>query len=158
MRILAWRIPWTEEHDRLQFTGSQRLRHNWSNAAHTQARLVKTNTAFLGFLNSTFYFNTGCQPALQQKSLNNSSKFNSSVQQVAARSTAKEEQTQGTYTPRSPAAGLGSGLGAKWSPDSNLRPFVIYLPLSWSQDSVLIKQGSWTLSSRLLSYADSEGI
>ena len=27
-RILAWRIPWTEELGRLQSTGSQRVRHN----------------------------------------------------------------------------------------------------------------------------------
>ena len=26
--VLAWRIPWTEEPDRLQFTGSQRVRHD----------------------------------------------------------------------------------------------------------------------------------
>ena len=26
--ILAWRIPWTEEHDRLQSTGLQRVRHD----------------------------------------------------------------------------------------------------------------------------------
>ena len=26
--ILAWRIPWTEEPDRLQSMGSQRVRHN----------------------------------------------------------------------------------------------------------------------------------
>ena len=26
--ILAWRIPWTEESDRLQSMGSQRVRHN----------------------------------------------------------------------------------------------------------------------------------
>ena len=26
--ILSWRIPWTEEPGRLQFTGSQRVRHN----------------------------------------------------------------------------------------------------------------------------------
>ena len=26
--ILAWRIPWTEEHDGLQSMGSQRVRHN----------------------------------------------------------------------------------------------------------------------------------
>ena len=25
--ILAWRIPWTEEHDMLQFMGSQRAEH-----------------------------------------------------------------------------------------------------------------------------------
>ena len=26
--ILSWRIPWTEEPGRLQFKGSQRVRHN----------------------------------------------------------------------------------------------------------------------------------
>ena len=26
--ILAWRMPWTEEPDRLQSMGSQRVRHN----------------------------------------------------------------------------------------------------------------------------------
>ena len=26
--ILAWRIPWTEEPGRLQFTGSQRVKHD----------------------------------------------------------------------------------------------------------------------------------
>ena len=26
--ILAWRIPWTEEPGRLQFIGSQRIRHD----------------------------------------------------------------------------------------------------------------------------------
>ena len=33
--ILAWRIPWTEEPGRLQSLGSQRVRHNWSDLAHT---------------------------------------------------------------------------------------------------------------------------
>ena len=32
-RILAWRIPWTEQPDELQPMGSQRVRHNWSNLA-----------------------------------------------------------------------------------------------------------------------------
>ena len=27
-RILAWKIPWTEEPDRLQSMGSQKVRHN----------------------------------------------------------------------------------------------------------------------------------
>ena len=27
---LAWRIPWTEEPGRLQFKGSERVRHNWA--------------------------------------------------------------------------------------------------------------------------------
>ena len=26
--ILAWRIPWTEEPDRLQYVGSQRVKHD----------------------------------------------------------------------------------------------------------------------------------
>ena len=32
--ILAWRIQWTEEPSRLQSTGSQRVRHNWSDLIH----------------------------------------------------------------------------------------------------------------------------
>ena len=33
--ILAWRIPWMEEPGGLQSMGSQRVRHNLSNLAHT---------------------------------------------------------------------------------------------------------------------------
>ena len=32
--ILAWRIPWTEEPGRLQFIGSQRVRHDLGDLAH----------------------------------------------------------------------------------------------------------------------------
>ena len=32
-RILAWRIPWTEDPGRLQSMGSQRVRHNWTKHA-----------------------------------------------------------------------------------------------------------------------------
>ena len=32
---LAWRIPWTEEPGELQSMGSQRVRHDWSDLAHT---------------------------------------------------------------------------------------------------------------------------
>ena len=35
--ILAWRIPWTEDPGGLQSTGSQRVRHDRSNLAHTRA-------------------------------------------------------------------------------------------------------------------------
>ena len=31
--ILAWRIPWTEEHGGLQSVGFQRVRHNWNDLA-----------------------------------------------------------------------------------------------------------------------------
>ena len=34
-RILAWRIPWTEELDRLWSMGSQRVRHNWATNTFT---------------------------------------------------------------------------------------------------------------------------
>ena len=33
--ILAWKIPWTEEHGGLQFMWLQRVGHNWSNWVHT---------------------------------------------------------------------------------------------------------------------------
>ena len=33
--ILAWRNPWTEEADRLESIGSQRVRHSSSDLAHT---------------------------------------------------------------------------------------------------------------------------
>ena len=33
--IPAWRIPWTEEHGRLQSRGLQRVGHNWSDWTHT---------------------------------------------------------------------------------------------------------------------------
>ena len=35
--ILAWRIPWTEEPGRLHSTGSQRVRHDWSDLVCTHA-------------------------------------------------------------------------------------------------------------------------
>ena len=34
--ILAWRIPWTDEPDRVQSIGSQRVGHHWSNLACMQ--------------------------------------------------------------------------------------------------------------------------
>ena len=37
--ILAWRIPWTEELGGLQSIRSQRVGHDWSDLALTQARL-----------------------------------------------------------------------------------------------------------------------
>ena len=35
--MLAWRTPWTEEPGGLQSMGSQRVRHNWSDPAHTHS-------------------------------------------------------------------------------------------------------------------------
>ena len=59
--ILAWRIPWTEEPDRLQSMGSQRVRHGWSNkqlnrqawTAACQASLSTPNSQILLKLMST---------------------------------------------------------------------------------------------------------
>ena len=36
--ILAWRTLWTEEPGRLQSMGLQRVRHDWSDSAHSHAR------------------------------------------------------------------------------------------------------------------------
>ena len=33
----AWRIPWTEESGGLQYIKPQRVRHDWSDLAHTQS-------------------------------------------------------------------------------------------------------------------------
>ena len=40
--VLAWKIPWTEEPDRLQFMGSQRVGHNWGTGlvAHVAAAVI----------------------------------------------------------------------------------------------------------------------
>ena len=35
--ILAWRIPWMEETGGLQFIGSERVGHDWSDLAQKQA-------------------------------------------------------------------------------------------------------------------------
>ena len=37
--IFAWRIPWRGESGRLQSTGSQRVRHDWSDLAHIAKNL-----------------------------------------------------------------------------------------------------------------------
>ena len=31
---LAWKIPWTEQRDRLQFMGLQKVRHDWVTNTH----------------------------------------------------------------------------------------------------------------------------
>ena len=43
--ILAWRIPWTEEPSKLQFTGWQRVRHNWMTNTHTH-----THTCYVNYI------------------------------------------------------------------------------------------------------------
>ena len=38
--VLAWRISWTEEPGGLQFMGSLRAEHDWSNWAHTHSPVL----------------------------------------------------------------------------------------------------------------------
>ena len=46
--IFAWRIPWTEEPDRLQSMGSQRVRHDSAiKYIHTQVGEISTVLHFL---------------------------------------------------------------------------------------------------------------
>ena len=42
-RILAWRIPWTEEHGGLQSIALQRVRHDWSDFTHTHTHTHRSN-------------------------------------------------------------------------------------------------------------------
>ena len=46
--ILAWRIPWTEEPGGLPSTGSQRVRHDWSDLACVRATRRYHWTLMLG--------------------------------------------------------------------------------------------------------------
>ena len=48
--ILAWRIPWTEESGGLQFIGSQRVEHDWSDFACMHSPLTQpVSTQFCQF-------------------------------------------------------------------------------------------------------------
>ena len=40
--ILAWRIPWIEEHGRLRSMGLQRVRHVYSDLAHSMHVLINS--------------------------------------------------------------------------------------------------------------------
>ena len=49
---LAWKIPWTEEPDRLQSMGSQRVGHDWvtSLSLHFQAMWLSANHTYISEL------------------------------------------------------------------------------------------------------------
>ena len=59
--ILAWRIPWREEPGGLQYIGSQRVRHDWSDLAAAEAAAERR----LGFPGGT----SGKEPTCQLKRL-----------------------------------------------------------------------------------------
>ena len=53
----AWKIPWMEEVGRLQFMGSQRVRHDWATSlADHLGRLSYFSLILSGTLNSDGYF------------------------------------------------------------------------------------------------------
>ena len=45
--VVAWRIPWTEEHDGLQSMGSQRVRHDWETKHSTPLWVYSLSIFFL---------------------------------------------------------------------------------------------------------------
>ena len=47
--ILAWRIPWTEDPSKFQFTGWQRVRHNWVTNTHTHTH-THTHTCYVNYI------------------------------------------------------------------------------------------------------------
>ena len=54
-RILAWKIPWTEEPSGLQSMGSQRLRHDWATNTTHCIRLIENRRA-----SGTIYWGVRC--------------------------------------------------------------------------------------------------
>ena len=53
-RILAWEIPWTEEPDRLQSIGLERVRHD----LETKPPLcINESLCFIAEINTTIYMN-----------------------------------------------------------------------------------------------------
>ena len=52
--ILAWKIPWTEESDRLQFKRSQRVGHDWAiERAHTHTHTQIHRAKIVFWINSS---------------------------------------------------------------------------------------------------------
>ena len=51
--ILAWEIPWTEDHGRLQFMGPQRVGHNLAAKQH-----CRFNLSLFFYLNTLFFLKT----------------------------------------------------------------------------------------------------
>ena len=78
--ILAWRIPWKEEHSRLQSKGSQRVGHDWahthtynhSNIIH-KSQKVKTNVHRLMINRMWHMHKTECSVQFSSVTQSNSS-------------------------------------------------------------------------------------
>ena len=54
--ILAWRIPWREEPGRLQYMGSQRVRHDWAISLHFTCHDISSEECWMGGENPTIWF------------------------------------------------------------------------------------------------------
>ena len=52
--ILAWRIPWTEESEGLQSTGSQRVRHNWVTQHRWRLTFHPASPSFSPLIHNSF--------------------------------------------------------------------------------------------------------
>ena len=59
-RILAWRIPWTEEPGGLQSMGLQRIRHNWSDLAFTPHHCLSMHSSPLSMHSSSLPCDLAC--------------------------------------------------------------------------------------------------
>ena len=55
---LAWKIPWTEEPDRLQSMGLQRVRHNWATSLSLFTFMLMVVESFFYFF--FFFFTKSC--------------------------------------------------------------------------------------------------
>ena len=61
--ILVWKILWTEEHGRLQSTGSQRVRHDWAHSVcRYRYRYVDVGISSIKFSSVTQSCPTLCDP------------------------------------------------------------------------------------------------
>ena len=63
-RILAWRIPWTEEPSEPQSVGSQRVWHNWAFFTNTKTKPHQSSVP------CSFRFSTWCAPINLPDTLN----------------------------------------------------------------------------------------
>ena len=64
--ILAWRIPCTEESGRLQSKGSQRIRHDWSNLAHTYSYVYTSPKSPIIFFSNTLICAVSFPPPIEE--------------------------------------------------------------------------------------------
>ena len=61
-RTIAWKIPWTEEPNRLQSMGSQKVGHDWTTSlyftiSHRSIKVKETKKAKMAFLTFKIYQN-----------------------------------------------------------------------------------------------------